>query len=365
MRSLFPEEPQAAIAAKVEMTPDAFSRALNGSRSFSTEELVRIAAVLKTSLHWLATGEQDPFAVSVAARHQFDSESRRHVSEAWEEKRALVEELALPYQQLGSDIALLPQGAPVPRTAAEARVQLKEVAGEDFVRTLAGAVEAAFGIGVVRTRGVDRGFSLRTLGRGAIVVNETGNWFYQNWSIAHELGHFAHDDMKDLCEVDVTASASESGANAYAADLLMPADVIESVNWSQPDLRSVAGLIWHLGVSTDALLNRLAYLRVPVPSSVLASLQQPTQRFLRRYGSDAIRGEITPRMEDASTRRFPRGLLEAHAMLVDRGQLLPATLAWMLGVEITDLVELAPPNSEDVDPGWLSEQLGVTASTSS
>src|ERR1700737_2384592 len=60
------------LAERIGMTPDAFSRALNGNRQFASIELARLADLLDADLHWLITGQPDPNRVSVAARHDFD-----------------------------------------------------------------------------------------------------------------------------------------------------------------------------------------------------------------------------------------------------------------------------------------------------
>jgi hypothetical protein len=41
-------------------------RILDGTRGVSTTELDKIAATLDTSVHWLLTGEEDPFRVVFA-----------------------------------------------------------------------------------------------------------------------------------------------------------------------------------------------------------------------------------------------------------------------------------------------------------
>ena len=60
---------QRELAARVGMTPDALSRALNGQRGFSILELTRISDDLQTGLSWLITGRPDPHKVTFAARH--------------------------------------------------------------------------------------------------------------------------------------------------------------------------------------------------------------------------------------------------------------------------------------------------------
>jgi len=75
MGSAMPGVPQAQVAQRVGMAPDAFSRALNGKRAFSSIELARLADLLGADIHWLITGELDPNRIAFVARHRFDFET--------------------------------------------------------------------------------------------------------------------------------------------------------------------------------------------------------------------------------------------------------------------------------------------------
>lgn len=55
-----PATPHRSIAADIGMTPDAFSRAVNDRRAFSSIELARLADRLNADVHWLITGQPDP-----------------------------------------------------------------------------------------------------------------------------------------------------------------------------------------------------------------------------------------------------------------------------------------------------------------
>lgn len=52
------------LAMSIGMTPDAFSRSLNGKRAFTAVELVELAEQLATSAHWFVTGDTDPLRSS-------------------------------------------------------------------------------------------------------------------------------------------------------------------------------------------------------------------------------------------------------------------------------------------------------------
>jgi transcriptional regulator with XRE-family HTH domain len=83
LREFSPKLTQRELAVKIEMTPDALSRALSGKRAFTVVELVKAAELLGTSAHWFVTGQPDPFAVKVAGRHTFDHDTKRHKPIDW------------------------------------------------------------------------------------------------------------------------------------------------------------------------------------------------------------------------------------------------------------------------------------------
>src|SRR5664279_6646069 len=76
---LAPQRTQRDIAALIGMTPDAFSRSVNGTRSFSSVELAKIAELLRVDVYWLITGNDDPNRLMLFARHTFDRDTREHL----------------------------------------------------------------------------------------------------------------------------------------------------------------------------------------------------------------------------------------------------------------------------------------------
>ena len=66
---------QAQVANKIDLAPEKLSRSLNGKRDFSAVELAQLSEVLHVDVHWLITGEPDPYGLVVAARHDFDPET--------------------------------------------------------------------------------------------------------------------------------------------------------------------------------------------------------------------------------------------------------------------------------------------------
>lgn len=347
-----PNVPHRDIARDIQMTPDAFSRALNDKRAFSAIELARLADRLGADIHWLITGEPDPHRLVVAARHNFDHETGRREVPGREADDQVLENIALAYRQAYTEP--LPAVA-LPRSAD----RIRSVLGQDFVRPFATFLENKLGIDVVRVTELSTAYSLTIGGRRVIVIPATGNWFWENWSIAHEMGHLLqghHDQGVTATEWD----ALEEVANRFAADLLLPAQTLVQINWAGVGVGELADLIWRWGVSTDALARRLSTLTGQVPDVVREWAGQPTQRLLRRHwaASDKGRDEITLRMDAAASRRFPLALQDEHLKKIESGLLGKESLAWMLDID-PDALEVDVPSVSEVDVDDLAKALAV------
>lgn len=361
LSELHPTKTQAEVAAAVKMTPDALSRALNNQRQFATLELVRLANYLQTSMHWLATGEPDPAATRVAARHTFDAQALRHETVDWSNERTAIETVAAAFTQAFREAPprALP---PVPVSPAEARAMLSQH-NVDFVRSFAESVEAVFGVEVVRIPEATRPYSIEVVGRRLIVVPPHVNWFHQNFSIAHELGHFATGNLEAIEAAPAASWQAEASANAYAIELLLPADTMRSVDWSSMAAADIANNLWHWGVSTDAVKRRLAFLSIIPGDEVREVLNMTTQRALRRHwthnDSSMWVDSITDRMDRANTRRFPTELIRAHMEGVADGRLRPTYLAWILGTDPAELESELSPGDDSPDLDWLMGEVGL------
>ncbi|WP_127841399.1 helix-turn-helix domain-containing protein [Actinomyces wuliandei] len=89
---------QTALAQSVGLSEPALSKSLAGTRTFAALELAEIADRLGASMHWLVTGEEDPFEVCVVARHDYDNMSRTYSCDPHDDQEAL-EAVALLYRQ--------------------------------------------------------------------------------------------------------------------------------------------------------------------------------------------------------------------------------------------------------------------------
>ena len=346
-----PELRHREVAEQIGMTPDAFSRALNGKRQFASVELARLSELIDADLHWLITGQPDPNRLSVAARHDFDHATGRRTVPGREGDAQALEDIALAYRQ----------AFPGPGSSGawpKSPVEVREALEPDFVRPFAHRLEQHLGIGVVRVAELSTAYSFTVGGRPVIAVPATGNWFRENWDLAHELGHLVlghHDD--GISEAD--ADQHEAAANAFAADLLLPAESLKGIDWDSIGDKDLARLVWDWGVSTDALCRRLNAVTGQVPACVARSAVGPTQRLLRHHLSiDSELDAITTRMEQSSQRRFPLSLQEAHLERVASGEVGRATLAWMLGIDAAAL-EVDSPEIPEIDEDELAAALGL------
>jgi hypothetical protein len=138
---------------------------------------------------------------------------------------------------------------------------------------------------VIRVPGLSTDYSLTIGGRGVILLVSTSNWFRNNWSAAHELGHLALGHRAERND----EQANEGPVDTFAAALLLPGDLMWSVDWKSVDNSGLAEFVWG---TTDPTMRR----------------------------------------EAESTRcRFPLRLLSDLARRVEAGQADPAALAWMFG----------------------------------
>jgi hypothetical protein len=352
LERLDPAPRQRELAERIGMTPDAFSRAINGKRQFASIELALLAEEIGADLYWLITGQPDPNRVSVAARHDFDHATGRRSVPGRDGDEQTLADIALAYRQAYPK----PAAADVewPSTAEATRDAL----GPDFVRLLADRLERRLGIGIVRVAELSTAYSFTIGGRAVISVPATGNWFRENWDIGHELGHLIRGDHADGIS-PAEADRREAAANTFAAELLLPVSILGKIDWDSAGNDRIAELVWSLGVSTDALCRRLRAVLGHAPERVAYWAAYATQRLLRHHlPGESELDEITLRMDAAAQRRFPLALQEAHLERVASGALGTATLAWMLGIDASAL-EVDTPAIPEVDADDLASALGL------
>jgi Zn-dependent peptidase ImmA (M78 family)/transcriptional regulator with XRE-family HTH domain len=331
---------QRELAEKAGMTTDALSRALNGQRGFASRELARIADQLGADLHWLIAGTPDPQRVDIAARHQWDPRRRTRTNPGRDDDEELLKQVVAAYR------AAFPEGPPATRPLPRSPQRMRSRLGDSFVRHSAERVGTQLEVDVVRIPCLTTDYSLRIGRRAVILLATMPSWFRSNWSLAHELGHLAlghHDDYAS------TEEKNEGPADQFAADLLLPRDLMASENWREMDERGLVRFLWETGVSTEALKNRMARLRLKSSAEVGTALASSTPKLIRAFAAadELIGGEkaVTLREQQASTRLVPSTLVEALHHQVETGKASPEFLAWALDVPVD---EIDFPEPDDV-----------------
>ena len=225
----------------------------------------------------------------------------------------------------------------VQRAAARARAAL----GEDFISCFYDRVESALGVEVIVVPLRGDGYSLTLGGHKVIVLAATGHWFRSNFTLAHELGHLLVEGIPPQ-----DGKTAENVANAFAADLLMPVEIIRTIDWAQAKAATVARVIWDLGVSTQALGVRLRFLGIAPGNEARSALAMSTEALLRGSPAPAVAppAAVTARMEYSARRRFPERVVTGLRRAVADGDAPQASLSWVLGLPAQE------ENDDDVTP---------------
>jgi Zn-dependent peptidase ImmA (M78 family) len=251
-------QPEVAEAAGV--TQEAISRYENGQRTPDEDVLGRIAAALGVTSELLESAGRMRGAMAVDAHMRRRKTAKPTI---WRQLEAQLNMLRLHTRYLFEEVSIqaeqiVPRFDPVetlPEDAARlARMQWRMPVGP--VHDLIGWIEAA-GCVVIEedfdTARVD-GLSQWVGDHPVVLMNVSSPTDRKRLTLAHELGHLC------LHSVEVTEEM-ETEANAFAAEFLMPAEVI------RPQLRNLSiGRLYDLkrewGVSMQALIERAYSLKV-------------------------------------------------------------------------------------------------------
>ncbi len=335
---------QGELARRVGMAPDALSRAMNGKRGFSAVELTAIGEELGQSLHWLITGRPDPFELRLAARSSYDPVTRSRSNPGERDDRPVIDQVVRVYREA------YPDGAPVsPDIPVDAGVLRAEL-GQGFVREFSKRVEALLKIDIVRLPMVSTDYSLMVGRRKVILLATNQNWFRSNWSLAHELGHFALGHHLDAAR---RTEQQENEADEFASTLLLPEAEMRSRNWGAMSAAQLARFIWDSGVSREAVQKRLAYLRINPSREVAEALGGFSTPKLLRDHADVLadgysgKGAIGERQQEALARRWPAEVIAELTARVESGEADPWFAAQVLDVPVDELDYPEPPTEEE------------------
>ena len=263
---------QGDFARTIGLDDSKLSKALGGTRRFSSLDLANIADTQKVTVDWLLTGQQPVLAL--AARSAGGS-ARRAIEQA-DEIAELRENAALigfpqPWRPV---VVPIHGGRWVDQGQALAEVALQRVheAGYDGTEAdLPTVVEEVFGADVAVTPlGPDfDGLSVSSDDVKLILLAATTMPARQRFTLAHELGHLLAGDDQEMLHVDPDIDDSarrrdvtEVRANAFAAAFLMPAGAMAEAVGNHLDRPKFARLVGDRRVSPRALARRLADLRL-------------------------------------------------------------------------------------------------------
>lgn len=217
--------------------------------------------------------------------------------------------------------------------------QVMEMLGGTIDVDFSSQVEDHLHIDVVQIGLEGNGTCLILDSRPVIVVPRTDNWFRQVFAIAHEIGHIANDTT---IKRDDEISEQERGANRFAADLLMPKEIIEGLFGKQIDAVRFAKFVWDRGVSVAALANRISKFEYEIPNFLLEDDRTiVTQKFLGEHLQEIglTWADVQRRASLSGAQRFPSHVLAALYEQVNRGKAPAGTYEWALGVKNTTVTE--------------------------
>ena len=256
---------QGDFARIIGLDDSKLSKALGGSRRFSSLDLANIADTQKVTVDWLLTGQQPVLARSAAGGARQAIEQADEIAEL-RENAALIG-FAQPWRpvtvQIG-DGGWAEQG----RALAEAALQRVHEAGYDGTEAdLATVVEEAFGADVAVTAsgpGFD-GLSVSSGDVTLILLTTTTMPARQRFTLAHELGHLLAGNDQEMLHLDPDVDDSarrddtaEVRANAFAEAFLMPAGAMAEAVSGHLDRSGFVRLVGDRRVSPRVLARRLA-----------------------------------------------------------------------------------------------------------
>jgi Zn-dependent peptidase ImmA (M78 family)/DNA-binding XRE family transcriptional regulator len=251
---------QAQLAASIEVTQPALHRYEHDLREPEPEILARLAQVLGVTEDFLQHAGRLRGAMAV------DAHMRRRATEkatTWRRLEAQLNEYRMHASKLFEEVSLhadqvVPTYDPEDMTPSDAarltRMQWRMPVGP--VRDLIAWIESAGCVVLIEDFGTPRvdGLSQWIDDHPIILLNNRLPTDRQRWTLAHEIGH--------LClHASYIGDDPEAQANAFAAELLMPAETI------RPQLRNLtigrlADLKRQWGVSMQAIVERAHQLGV-------------------------------------------------------------------------------------------------------
>ncbi len=334
-------ETQAAFAAEVGLDQTKLSKSLSGVRRFSSLDLALISQTCEVTVDWLVTGDELPVAAAARAASGSAASEALHCARHYSTLRSDLAALGYPQNWTVPELPRLgglwkQQGQQLASAALE---QLSRV-GDLLQDALPDLIEQAFGIDVAIQplgEGFD-GLAVSTAELKLILASPQAVPARQRFTVAHELAHLlASDDQQIHTDVDIYRTErveSEVRANAFAAALLMPEDVLAASVTAAFDKAAFCRLATELRVSPSSLAIRLEDLRLIDGGS--------RDRWRQISGAEAARvstlASVVGRQALQSTQLRPPGLLlrDAYAAYAN-GDATLRLYASLLGTSTDEL----------------------------
>lgn len=351
---------QEAFGASIGLDSTKLSKALNGKRRFSSLELARIAEACDVTVDWLLSGEEGAVAARVSVDGSPVQQAIREAARLGECRDNVIFLRGVsrrPETPAFEKMLAYEQGEELAEFALGHLGNPDVLDSEDF----AAAIERVFGfdVAVVELDGGCDGlaFSSRK-GARTLLVATSGNPTRQRFTMAHELAHLLCSDDQGL-HVDENVMASSKGdlsemrANAFAANLLMPAGKLKEL-FPEPGIteKTFSDAVMKLKVSPSSLAWRLLNLK-------LASPEQRTKlgklRTIDCAASTSKMDNYAAWVEAAGQPRIPTRLVRDlfDAYLDGKTTLRP--LANLLGVPVDRLRIAIEPSGVPVEASEADE----------
>jgi transcriptional regulator with XRE-family HTH domain len=246
---------QAELAHRTQRTQAALSLWESGKRTPGLDDLIDLAGALEKELSYFFPPEEVRQPIAMLLRGTAERIASRDLEKVLDRLLQTAEDLGMP----DPDVEI---GASTPARAAD---ELLEKTGIEDPAVPVEHLARSCGVLVVAGKMPDDLSGLVfEMDRGAVIgVNAGHSDNRQRFSIAHELGHHLlrhHDRFHiDLTEGDPPGYdwQSERAANEFAADLLMPREMIIPHFENTPDTRNLAR---DFKVSEIAMGYRLVHL---------------------------------------------------------------------------------------------------------
>ncbi|WP_370585523.1 helix-turn-helix domain-containing protein [Nocardia sp. XZ_19_231] len=308
---------QRDFAGQIGLDDSKLSKSLSGARRFSSLDLARIADACGVTVDWLLTGV-DP-ALAVAARTTGGSAGDAvRIAKRYGRLRDDLTDLGYPQPwrpvEISEASGYLDQGK---RLAVAALARVAECSTSVTEPDLPALIEDVFGVDVAVAAlgsGFD-GLAVSSTEVRLILLATAHVPARQRFTLAHELCHLlAGDDQglhldNDVFDKSQRKEPSEQRANAFAAEFLMPQDLLRTHIDGGLTTESFAALACELMVTPSTLALRLQSLRY-----IDAGVAEPWKSITAaKAAALAGRGDDFAHRVAAAARTRPPGLLVRDA----------------------------------------------------